>query len=66
MKLARFYYLALTIKYTSKTMVMMNYLSVFIVNYKATVILISNQKSFFVEHTVLIFTLARTALHKVY
>ena len=47
-------------------MVMMDYLSVFIVNYKATVILISNQKSFFVEHTVLIFTLARTALHKVY
>ena len=53
MKSTRFLYLAWMIKYTSKTMDVMDHL-VIRVNFKKTVILITNQKSFFVKQIVLI------------
>ena len=48
-------------KYTSKTMDLMDQLLVIRVIYKKIVILITIQESFFVKHIVLAFSLARTA-----
>ena len=48
-------------KYTSKTMDLMDQLLVIRVIYKKIVILITIQGSFFVKHIVLVFSLARTA-----
>ena len=54
-------FFVLMIKYASKTMDVMDQLSVIRVNYKKTVILTIIQKSFIVKHIILIFSLIRTA-----
>ena len=67
MRSARIHRLVLMIKYTSKTMYVMDKLLIIRFNYKKkTVILITTQKSFFVKHVLLIFFLARADVLQAY